>query len=332
MNRKHRRVCGAAMIVLGWMVILPVVQAAPEEQALHVAVDADSVSVRAGDNVLLQYRYGDVAFKPYVKELFTPSGLNVLLDSPSDHIHHHALMFAVAVDGVTYWAEYAGTPPANVEARPGKQAHQRFSDVAVVEAHGLSWGRFGERLQWISPRDNKPALIERRAVAATRLSEPATTLLTWQCELAVPAGKDSVTLSGSHYYGLGLRFIRAMDATGEFRNADGKPGVIFRGEERLVRSNWCAYTAKAEGKDVTVVMFGHPDNARHPTTWFMMAKPFAYLSATQALHAEPLKVAAGKPLSLRYGVALWDGRVESAQIETLYKQWVAMARSDKPKP
>jgi len=332
MNRKQRRLCAAAIIVLGWIVMLPAVQAVPDELPVSITVDANRAWVRAGDDVLLLYRYGDVPFKPYVKELFTPSGLNVLLDSPADHIHHHALMFAVAVDGVTYWAEYAGAPPTDVNARPGKQEHQRFPDVAVVEAGGLSWGRFAESVRWVSPRDNRPALNERRAVAATRLSEPATILLTWQCELAVPAGKESVILSGSHYYGLGLRFIRAMDADGTFRNPDGKPGTVFRGDERLVRSNWCAYTARTDGKDVTVAMFGHPDNARHPTTWFTMARPFAYLSATLGLHETPLKVAAGKPLSLCYGVALWDGRVESARIDKLYQRWVAIARNDHSKP
>ncbi len=97
-------------------------------------------------------------------------------------------------------------------------------------------------------------------------------------------------LSGSHYHGLGLRFVRSMDATGEFRNPDNDPGVIFRGEERLTRSRWCAYTAQADGKTVTAAMFDHPDNPRYPATWFTMAKPFAYMSATLRLHEEPLKV------------------------------------------
>ena len=115
-----------------------------------------------------------------------------------------------------------------------------------------------------------------------------------------------------------------MDATGEFRNPDNAPGVIFRGEECLTRSRWCAYTAQANGKTVTVAMFDHPDNPRHPATWFTMARPFAYLSATLRLHEEPLKLVSGKPLTLRYGVALWDGRPETAQIDELYRQWVAM--------
>jgi hypothetical protein len=120
-----------------------------------------------------------------------------------------------------------------------------------------------------------------------------------------------------------MRFIKSMDKVGRHRNADGKPGTVFRGDERLVRSTWCAYTADANGKLVTVAMFGHPDNPRHPATWFTMTKPFAYLSATMKLHEEPLKIVSGKPLVLRYAVALWDGRVKTDQINQLYKRWSA---------
>jgi hypothetical protein len=146
-------------------------------------------------------------------------------------------------------------------------------------------------------------------------------MLMWESRLAVPTGKETVTLTGSHYFGLGLRFIRAMDAKGAFRNAGDKPGSVFRGEERLVRSDWCAYTAQADGEDVTVAMFGHPDNPRHPTTWFTMAKPFAYLSATLGLHEKPLEIAEGRLLRLRYAVVLWDRRVEPEEIDRLYLQW-----------
>ena len=151
---------------------------------------------------------------------------------------------------------------------------------------------------------------------------PEATVLTWESRLTCPMSKESIVLSGSHYHGLGMRFVRSMDASGEFRNPDNKPGIVFRGEERLVRSRWCAYTAQADGKTVTVAMFDHPENVRHPATWFMMAKPFAYLSATLRLHEEPLKLLRGESLTLRYGVALWDGRPENEQIEALYQEWV----------
>ena len=112
----------------------------------------------------------------------------------------------------------------------------------------------------------------------------------------------------------------------------GKEGKVYRGDERLVRSKWCAYTAKskakpeADGKEITVAMFDHPNNERHPATWFTMSKPFAYLSATLSLHEEPFKLIAGSPLKLRYAVAIWDARPETEQIEKTYKTWAETSR------
>ena len=295
--------------------------------AQQIVVDANSLVVREGNGALLRYHHSDVPFKPCVKELFTPSGVNVLLDAPPDHLHHHALMFACAVNNVDFWGEAPGPVDGHFERLPGKQQHVRFDDVAVIGPVGHRWSRYSESLRWVSQPNSEPLLMERRTITAGRVGDPAVTFLAWESRLSVPQGKDFVVLSGSHYHGLGLRFIRSMDATGEFRNPDNAPGVVFRGEERLTRSRWCAYTTRANGKTVTVAMFDHPDNPRHPATWFTMAKPFAYLSATLRLHEEPLKLVSGKPLTLRYGVALWDGRPETAQIDELYSQWVAMSQS-----
>ena len=74
---------------------------------------------------------------------------------------------------------------------------------------------------------------------------------------------------------------------------------------------------------MTVALFDHPQNPRHPARMFTMAKPFAYLSATLNLWKEPLKIEAGKPLDLKYAVAVWDGEVDDARVERLYEKWVA---------
>jgi Family of unknown function (DUF6807) len=294
-------------IVCGLIALLAIPDNAPAGEAMRATVDANSVSVDAGAVEIAEYRYGDVPFKPYVKELFTPNGLNVLLDAPHDHLHHHALMFAVAVDGVNFWEE---APTA------GRQKHLEFTNVV----DGVYGAALTERLDWINPAGEK-LLAERRSIVVTRPGPTGRTMVIWESRLAVPTGKSSVTLTGSHYFGLGLRFIRAMDATGKFRNADNESSTVFRGEERLVRSNWCAYAARVEGEDVTVAMFGHPDNPRHPTTWFTMAKPFAYISATLGLHEKPLEIVEGEPLTLRYAVVLWDRPVKSEEIDSACEKW-----------
>lgn len=298
-------------ILVGVSMLLSTPSGASGEAPLKVTIDANSVLVNSGQQPLLHYSYGDVSFKPYVKELYTPNGLNVLRDAPHDHLHHHALMFAVAVDGVNYWEE---TPES------GRQTHTHFSDAVVEEGRVPNAG-FSEELVWTDP-SGRGALHERRTVRVCRTAEPEATVMLWWSQLSVPEGKPEVTLAGAHYFGLGMRFIQAMDGIGSFRNAGAKSAEAFRGAEKLVRSDWCAYTAAVEGKDVTVAMFGHPDNARHPTMWFTMVKPFAYLSGMLGLHEEPLKVTAGQPLDLRYGVALWDGAVPTEKIDRLYEQWV----------
>ena len=283
------------------------------EQELDAVADGNSISVMLGGESLLRYHYGDVPFKPYVKELRALSGLNVLLDAPHDHLHHHGLMFAVAVDGVNFWEE---APTAGRQVQAGI-----VTEVSHGERPGQSIAGLEERLHWVDS-GGKRLLLERREIDCNRLSDSGATMLRWRSRLSVPEGVPSVALTGSHYFGLGMRFIRAMDERGTFRNADGKPGVVFRGEERLVRSDWCAYAAQADGKDVTVAMFGHPDNPRHPTTWFTMATPFAYLSATLGLHEKPLEIVEGKPMTLQYAVVLWDRAVDAKEIDGLYQQWL----------
>jgi hypothetical protein len=288
-------------------------------QPTRVTIDANDVWVYHEGEVLLRYSYGAVPYKPYVKELFTPNGLNVLLDAPSDHLHHHGLMLALGVGGTDFWAE---TPDA------GRQQHARFDDVRVGKLGNLSDSGFAQWLYWIDPAGQK-VLSEKRTIAVRQIDEPNATILSWESYLSAPLGGRRAELTGRHYFGLGLRFIRAMDAQGEFRNADNKPGKVFRGEERLVQSEWCAYTAPVDGNEVTVAMFGHPDNPRVSTTWFTMAKPFAYLAATLALHEEPMKLGLARSARLQYGVALWDRAVSSEDIDGLYQQWLESVSGQK---
>jgi len=283
------------------------------EEPMRITMEANSVSVNQGQRSLLCYRYDDVPFKPYVQQLFSPGGINVLRDAPHDHLHHHALMYAVAVDGVNFWEE---------QTEPGRQLHKLFGDMTIDKDGGAPGAGFTEEIDWINPRGKELLLKERRTIKVCQLNDVKATLLSWQSSLAVPSGKKSMMLTGSHYFGLGMRFLESMDTGGEFLNAAGQAGDVVRGAERLARADWCAYSAEADGKPVTIAMFGHPDNLRHPTHWFTMTTPFAYLAATLNLHKEPLEVTSDKPLVLRYAVAVWDGRIDKSKIGQVYRQWI----------
>ena len=138
---------------------------------------------------------------------------------------------------------------------------------------------------------------------------------------------EQAKLWGRHYFGLGLRVVRELDK-GTFLNASGNEGQKVRGSEQDVAAAWCAYQASHKGKPVTIAMFSHPANPRHPTTWFTMNAPFGYMTATLDLKKRPMVLRAGQTLHVVYGVALWDGTLGAEAIGKMYQRWTAMA----PKP
>jgi hypothetical protein len=266
-----------------------------------------------GKREVARFRKDDVPFKPYVDRLLTPGGVNVLRDSPSDHKHHHALMFAVAADKVNFWEEVT---------KPGRQIVRGPVETKVDS----STAKAVANLDWLAA-DDKVLLQEKRRIDVPQTKDLGATLLIWETRLQPPSGKDSTTLTGAHYHGLGMRFVESMDKGGTFFNASKKEGTIVRGDETLTPAPWSAYTAEADGKPVTVAMFDHPSNPR-PALWFTMSTPFAYLSATMNYWKEPLTVKSEKPAVMRYAVAVWDGRVETQTIDSLYKRWIATPWND----
>ncbi|MEN6458311.1 MAG: DUF6807 family protein [Thermoguttaceae bacterium] len=301
--------------------VCPAIAQVPS-RGLHAAQDKDTVSVFDGSRPVFRYRRGAVPYKPYVDQLFSPAGVQILRDHVPDHGHHHGLMFALRVDGVNFWEEDAQA------AGTEKSRSLKLVNDAAPEA--ISRAGFREALDWIAPGEKSPTLVERRWVTAID-GDPAgtpfgATLVTWRSHLETPPGKDSVKLDGSHYFGLGMRFVASMDQGGRFFNADNNPGQTVRGDERLTRTRWCAYTAKVDGKPVTVALFDHPENVR-PMTVFTMSRPFAYLSATLNVWKEPITLKAGRPLDLCLGIALWDGQVDDATVEKVYQQWKGTPRT-----
>ncbi len=307
----------AALVVLAGFAV-----SAMAQDGIHVDQQPTSITVLWGNEPVLRYQTAPNPGKPYVHSLWSPAGVNVLRDSPADHKHHHGLMFAVAVDGVDFWSE---SPQCGKQMDCKARPEARSGRTPVKKPDDLTSGMVVQELEWTSP-DGKVLLHETRTVQAGRLPDGPATLVVWRAKLEAAEGKPSVQLSGSPYFGLGMRFVESMDQGGRFFNADGKTGVAGTND---ARSAWCAYAARADGKAVTVAMFDLPGNPRYPATWFTMDQGFAYLAATLNLSKEPLVVASGKPLELGYAVAVWDGAVDAAVVGRLSQQVLGGAKAAK---
>ena len=279
---------------------------------LHVMRSKEIVTVSAGGRQVLEYRHVPSPLKPYVCKLFSPAGVQILRDSPGDHKHHHALMFALAADGVNFWEETDGQGAENARSLRLLKGKIRS---------GMQHAGFTQGLEWVNRRENRVILAEQRTLEVLDAADVNATLISWTSRLKPAADRDSVPLTGSHYFGLGMRFIESMDSSGRFFNADGLHGEVVRGSERLTATRWCAYEALAGDQKVTVAVFDHPSNPRHPARMFTMTTPFAYLAATLNLWKEPLTLKRDAPLELVYAVAVWDGTVDPLQIEAVYRRW-----------
>jgi len=286
-------------------------------QQLFAEQHNDQVVLRDSQHVLLVYQVQPGLYKPYVKQWFTPGGLQVLEDSPPDHVHHHGLMLAVGVNGVDFWGEV----PAQ---KPGRQVPrgQIAIGTRTTSQNGCTTSRatIQQTLDWQDAEGTR-LLEEQRKITWQRLPDLDASVITWESRLAAAQGQEQVELWGRHYFGLGIRIGPTGDVPAEFLNSSGRPGKLVRGSERLCRATWCACRAAIGRKKFTLAAFDHPDNPRRPATFFTMNRPFAYLSATLDLKTAPLKLAAGKPITLRYGLALWDGHVDEKQISRAAELW-----------
>ena len=156
-----KRILGFLLIVALTAALLVVGERgapADEENAagLRAVQDKTTVSILDGNRPVLRYRYQGVAFKPYVDQLFSPAGVQILRDSAPDHKHHHGLMYALSVDGVNFWEE------ATVEA--GTERHRRI-DTARYFAPDSVWSAgLVEDIDWVASTSDKPLLVERRQI------------------------------------------------------------------------------------------------------------------------------------------------------------------------
>lgn len=270
---------------------------------------------------VMVYRFDPQEFKPYVKALNTLSGYGVLRDAPFDHLHHHALMYGIKVNGVNFWEETAGCGVQKVvESSPPEISRN---------AEGLPQARLVQVLYWLAPEDaflpntNAPTLlIERRTLTLTLNSKSQETALHWKSEFEVGSKTNVVTLTGANYHGLGMRFLQELDPVAVHLIPEGKPDLAG-GRQDVSAYRWEAVAFDSPGKPATIALFSAANNARGEARYFAMKTPFAYLSATQGLDLEPLVYRRGDHFELNYLVTLYPELKSTDTLAERARLWAA---------
>ena len=276
-------------------------------------------SIYHGPQRVMVYAFGRERFKPCVKELAPLGGSNILRDAPFDHLHHHALMYAIAVNGLNFWEELSGngvekpvqSPPPEIGASPD----------------GLPQVTIRQTLHWLAPQDaflpdspKHALLVEQRTLVLTVNEATKEVALRWRAAFEVGGKTNTVTLTGPTYFGLGMRFLQELDELATHFHTDGAPDLSGTKQDVSPHA-WSAVSFDRPGAPATIAVFDRPTNPRSPAVFFSMKRPFAYLAATQGLVQQPITYHAGDQWQLDYLVTIYPELKAKDFLDPRGKAW-----------
>ena len=272
--------------------------AADSPISIDTKPERGELEIRYKDHKLLVYAFATNQFKPYVRELYTLRGENVLRDSPPDHLHHHGMMYACYVNGTNFWEERGAV---------GVEKHialLRHTTGMTTESGPVA--SFTELVHWVAPTNRTAPdslaaalLVEQRTITVTIDEKIGEVALRWESAFGVGPNANKVTLHGPNYNGLGLRLPESFNHAAKFQNSADQ-AYVGNNTQNVIAARWTSVSGLMDGREVMLAMFGRPDNARGDGFFFTMLDPFAYMSATQGLDKKPLEYSAGDKFNLSY--------------------------------
>ena len=293
---------------------------AAQDLAIESSNRPDEWTITYDGKPLMAYSFDPQKYKPYIKALNTLAGYGVLRDAPFDHLHHHALMYGIKVNGINFWEEISGSGVQKVVESPRPQ-------VSRTNA-GSPQARISQVIYWLAPEDaflpntNAPALlIEHRTVILAADADRKETAVHWNSSFEVGTKTNTVTLTGANYHGLGMRFLQELDGLAVHLTSSGNPD-LSNNRQDVTAHRWEAVTFNTAGRPATIAVFGGPANARGEPVFFSMKTPFAYVSATQGLDREPLVYHRGERFELNYLVTLYPEVKSAETLNARAEEWV----------
>ncbi len=293
---------------------------AASPMSLDLKLDRGEVEVRFHDRKVMVYAFATNQFKPYVRELYTLRGENVLRDAPPDHLHHHGLMYAVALNGVNFWEE---------RDAPGiERPVEVLSYMAGKDATGLPQAQFVQLIHWLAPGDRQATnsaqvalLFEQRTLTLTANESAGEIALVWDSEFEAGPRPGKLKLHGANYNGLGLRLPESFNHVAQFHNSSGRP-YTGNNTQNVIPAEWTSVAGAIDGREVLLALFGNPSNQSGDGKFFTMLDPFAYLAVTQGLDEQPLEYSPGQKFRLRYLLAVYSQSQPRDAIASRYQRWI----------
>lgn len=272
--------------------------------------------------------------RPFVHPLTTPAGAILSVEAPADHPWHHALWFTIKyVNDENFWEEF------------GEFGLLRTTSVAEDA------GTTTATLEWVAPDGESVRLRETRTLRATGIDTDSYAI-DWTEELTVPVetvldrtpfttwgGYGGLTLRGAPTWtdtvlrlDEGADRDRTLGERSRWLAIDGKVAPEPERSEGEPRRSVPPRTGSSRPSGVAemaagVVILDHPDNVRAPSPWYGSTRADTYGEGwanfvnAAFLWDEPLPLAAGETLALRYRVLVHDGVWDRDRIEAEAERW-----------
>jgi len=275
-------------------------------------VAARYVGVRRDGKPVLRYNFDLMKQFPdkpsefdracYFHPLWAPCGEIITGDFNPNHLHHRGLWFAwvkARVGGINanFW---------EIQQGRGKTVNR---DVETTQ--GSVFAGLVAKNDWLSGGKTilKETLLTR--VYATPDGPHILDLIERQ---DAPAG--DITLGKIHYGGIGFRGRDEWDGRGApvlALTSEGKR----RKDGNATNARWVDYTGPLpRNRWGGVILMDHPANPRHPNR--VRIHPTMCFFSSTLVQTAPYTIKRGRPLVLRYRLALHDGKPDGELAERLF--------------
>ena len=265
--------------------------------------------------------------KPILYPIYSPGQIAMTRDWPMkqdtkgeshDHPHHKSMWIAHEINGVDFWAEKGGSVKT-----------QSVESNFVGEPSNV----FRANSNWVKKSDGKTLLSDQSTYwfGGDKTSRWINCLVKYQAthgDFQFDDTKEGLFAIRTHP---NLRLTSkpkagVTEVFGKAINSEGVTGKEIWGK----RAKWLLYYGEIDGTPVSIAMYDHPSNLRHPTTWhardygLVTANPFGlhhFLGREKGSGA--FKVKNGGALQLRYRVEFFKG---IATVETIDEKFQAFAK------
>ncbi len=281
------------------------------------------VTVKVGDEVFTELIYHEKYAKPIFYPIYGPGQVSMTRSWPMkddvkgeahDHPHHKSLWFSHEINGIDFWSEKGGT-----------------TKTLATDFETLSGPAFRTNSIWVR-RGTGETVFSDLTIYRFGSDEDSRWI---DAEITIQATHGDVTFDDTKEGTFALRTHPDLRLSadpkdgvekvfGQAYNSNGETGKTIWGKS----AKWVMYGGPIDGTPMSIAIFDHPSNLRHPTTWhareygLVAANPFGlHYFKGQEKGTGAYTIKNGGELTLKYRALFMKGVPDAGELNRRFDQF-----------